>query len=397
MSHCVTLEAERGGTARPRGQALLWLAALYPVLVPFYLMGRTLVPGTQRFASGVPQIADYYLASVMVLTFMCLPLRVPPPIRPVALALTAFVAYGALVNGIWTIVLEDPSMLKSTLFYAYDLLLFMTALMLFDAFRERFVKVALYGVVASVVFQALLSPLAMQQGYSRQSLFFNDENQLGYFCLLSATVFVLGARQFALALPMQIAFYAAAGYLAMMSQCRGALAGLGVLLVVAVFDRPVRLVMALAGLTIVYLLVMTPSSIVGKSETRLVSAGEYDSLEGRGYDRILNHPEYVVFGAGEGAYERFRSALFGSEIHSSYGTVLFCYGFVGAAIFVIALLGTLRLSPRLTLFLIPAFVYGSAHHGLRAAFFWFMFAFLCCVAAEKTMSENSPVDEPAGV
>src|SRR5262249_18565704 len=121
-------------------------------------------------------------------------------------------------------------------------------------------------------------------------------------------------------------------------------------------------------------------SMLGKSAPRFVIAGEYDTPEARGYDRIANYPEHILLGAGEGAYRRFYSALFDSEIHSSYGTLLFCYGIVGTALFAGALFWVLKADLRTALFLVPVFAYGSAHQGIRFAFFWAMFAVLALVA-----------------
>jgi hypothetical protein len=383
----------------PAPAALLWLAALYPVLVPFYLMGRTLVPGTQRFASGVPQIADYYLVCLMVLTFSTLPVRLAPSMRPIVAALAAFVGYSALVNGTWSAVLEDMSLMKSTLFYAYDFLLFVTCVVLYDAYRERFLKAALYGVMASVALQVMLSPIALQSTTDRQALFFNDENQLGYFCLLIATVFAMVTRRCAVSAWLQVAFFAGVAYLAILSQSRGALAALVVLGFVAVFDRPMHLIAMAGAILAVYLTLMAEPSLTGRSERRLVVAGQYDSAEGRGYDRIFNHPEHTVLGAGEGAYERFRSALYGSEIHSSYGTLLFCYGAVGLGLFGFAIFWIARANLRLALFLVPSVVYGSTHHGVRAAFFWFMLAILTILATElqRRATRREHEDAPCAV
>jgi len=49
----------------------------------------------------------------------------------------------------------------------------------------------------------------------------------------------------------------------------------------------------------------------------------------RGYDRLFNYPENIVWGAGEGYYERFDEEI---EFHSWPGTVLFCYGLIGTAL-----------------------------------------------------------------
>jgi hypothetical protein len=385
MSHGV--EAENVVDASVvRHKTLLWLWSVYLVVIPFYFMGRTLNPGTQKFQSGVPQVADYYLAVMMVVVFFKLPFRLSGATAAIASALAAFVGYTALINSIWAARLEDLSLMKSTLYYAYDFLLFATCLLLYERFKEQFLKFTVAGVAASVMLQVILSPLVLERSLSRQALFFNNENQLGYFCLLAATIFVLGARRFAIPDFYQVLFYLAAGYLAALAQCRAALVGLGVLAVVALLDRPLRLFAVVGGLASIYLLFTMDPLIVGKDEERLVVAGRYDTLATRGYDRILTYPEHILFGAGEGAYNRFRSDLFDSEIHSSFGTLLFSYGIPGTLIFVCALLLIAVKDVRAVLFLLPAFAFGTAHHGLRFAFFWTVLAFICCMALDAARS-----------
>jgi hypothetical protein len=366
--------------AAPLPKVFLGIWAVYPLLVPFYLMGRTPIPGTEKVEGGVPQLADYYLVGLMALVFTRLPFRLSRPLVPVAVAVVAFVGYTGLINMSWAVGLEDLSLLKSTLFYAYDALLFLTCLVLYASFQDAFLRVTFHAVAASVVLQAILSPLAVDSAQSRQALFFNNENQLGYFCLLAATIFVLGAQRFAVKLRYQAIFYAAVAYLGMLAQSRTSLLGLGTLLVVALVARPLRLMLALGGIAAVYIVLNATPAVLPKSEERLVVQGEYDTLATRGYDRIVNYPEHILFGAGEGAFERFRSELYASELHSSYGTLLFCYGIPGTCLFSLGLLFIVKRDPRILLFLMPAFVHGTGHHGLRFAFFWAALAFLCCWA-----------------
>jgi hypothetical protein len=128
---------------------------------------------------------------------------------------------------------------------------------------------------------------------------------------------------------------------------------------------------------------LTPG-LLGDLGVRLATPGEYDSLAARGYDRIVNHPEYLFFGAGEGAYERFKSELYPwGEIHSTFGTLLFCYGILGTGLFVCGLFFACRRDLRAALYFLPAFVHGTAHHGGRFAFFWTMLAFVCCCALAR--------------
>ena len=388
-------------TRPPNVYLLAW--AVYPLLVPFYLMGKTPAPGGQKLLSGVPQVADFYLVGVMALVFLGLRCRPVREAAPVVRALLAFVGYAALVNFAWTMLLEDASLLKNTLYYVYDTLLFLTFLALYSRFGDRLLRVTVAAVAASVFLQLALSPLAPGAPGARVALFFNDENQLGYFCVLAGSLFALGATRFAVPAPLQFAFYGAVGYLTFLTQCRGALLGLAALALVANLGRPLRLLVTAAGLAAVLLALELAPDALGRPHERLLASGEYDSFATRGYDRLANYPEYLFLGAGEGAYERFRSALYGSELHSSFGTLLFCYGVVGAGCFVCALAFVCRRDVRAALYLLPAFAYGSGHQGVRFAFFWVLLAFVCCTAlgrrpADPTVSDSAlePAPLPAG-
>jgi hypothetical protein len=345
---------------------------------------------SQRFASGVPQVADYFLTAFMGLLFVRLPFQLLRPALSVLRILVWFVAYTAIVNLIWVVVLEDLSLLKNTVFYLYDSLLFLTCLILYSTWKEHFLKVTVYAVGASVILQGLLLPIAPAGPFTRSPGFFNDENQLGYYCVLSATIFVLGARRFSLPPWFQVLFYVTVGYLALLAQSRSSLLALAFMCLICSLGRPVRLLLVLSACAAIYLTMTLDPELVGMVGDRLVTGGEYDSLSTRGYDRIVNHPEYVLFGAGEGAYDRFRSDLFASEIHSSYGTLLFCYGIVGVLLFTAVLVLICKRAPTYTLFLLPAFVHGAAHQGLRFAYFWLMLGFLTCLALGEASAEPAP-------
>src|SRR5260370_13808939 len=82
----------------PLSKVFLRAWSVYPLLVPFYLMGKTPIPGTEKVEGGVPQLADYYLVGVMVLVFRVLPFRLRRSAVPVVRALVGFVFYTALIN-----------------------------------------------------------------------------------------------------------------------------------------------------------------------------------------------------------------------------------------------------------------------------------------------------------
>jgi hypothetical protein len=380
--------------ATPMPRYFLGLWAAYPVLVPFYLMGKTPVPGTAKVEGGVPQIADYYLIALMGLVFTTLPFRLSRAAVAPVMALAGFVFYTALVNLTWATALEDMSLLKNTLFYAYDVMLLLTCLVLYAHFDDAFLRVTVYAVGGSLLLQAVLSPLAMSAS-SRQALFFNDENQLGYYCVLAGSIVVLGAQRFAIRLRYQALFYVAIAYLALLSQSRGALLGLAVLTVVALLRRPFHLLLV-CGACAVAAMLMLDSPSISKTDERYIVGSEYDTAGGRGYDRIVNYPEHILLGAGEGAYTRFRSDLYASEVHSTYGTLLFCYGIPGTLLFTLGLVLFCKYDPRIALFLMPAMAHSLGHQGMRFAFFWAMLAFLgACAIRSAAASHVTAADPPA--
>jgi hypothetical protein len=90
----------------------------------------------------------------------------------------------------------------------------------------------------------------------------------------------------------------------------------------------------------------------------------------RGYDRIVNHPEFWFFGAGEGSFQRFESVL-GGEIHSSWGTIFFSYGLIGTLLFLLFFLNVFKYKKNFFYFM-PIFFYGLTHQGLRSTQFWIL-------------------------
>jgi hypothetical protein len=97
---------------------------------------------------------------------------------------------------------------------------------------------------------------------------------------------------------------------------------------------------------------------------------EDDRVGGRGYLRIIDHPEYLVFGAGEGAHYRFGTLL---EIHSGLGAILFSYGLLGFTLFGIFILTIFqRAHWALWIIMFAVMGYGITHQHVRFTGFWIL-------------------------
>jgi hypothetical protein len=393
-------------TASASRTMLLALWALALVMIPFYFFGQVpMKPLTQQLVermakepikveSGVPQVADFVFAGLIALTLATMGVRLNRGAVPVVKLLACFVVYTVLVNGLWTLLEPGAgfALLRNSLFYTYDFLLLLTFLTLYAVEPEKMLRWTVYAVMASVFLQVLLSPLSMQMTSLRQKLYFNNSNQLGFYAVLTASIFFLGSKHIPVRPWLQAAFYLAVTFLAVLSLSKAALFALGLLLLAALVRRPLLLLFSAVALGGLFLIADT-SLITDRLETRFFSDDGDETLAKRGYDRMFHHPEYLVFGAGEGKNDRFLTEHKG-ELHSSFGTILFCYGIIGIGFFAGAVVTLCRRVRWEEVFcLVPVFVYGLAHHGLRATLFWALVAFLCCLARS---SQTQDIPEPVG-
>jgi phage shock protein PspC (stress-responsive transcriptional regulator) len=93
----------------------------------------------------------------------------------------------------------------------------------------------------------------------------------------------------------------------------------------------------------------------------------------RGYTRIINYSEYLLFGAGQGLDSRFGLDV---EIHSTWAAFLFYYGVFGFSLFmylIIKIFINLNIKQKL-LFLAPL-MYSFSTFGARTIIFWIFVAF----------------------
>jgi hypothetical protein len=102
-----------------------------------------------------------------------------------------------------------------------------------------------------------------------------------------------------------------------------------------------------------------------------VKPTDVSEWEYRGYDRMNNHPYYMILGAGEGSNKRFETYIENHEMHSSLGTILFCYGIPGSILFIIFIVSLLKGLPFThRLYIFPVIAYGLVHMGLRFTIFY---------------------------
>ena len=365
----------------------LW--CLHVLSTPFYV-----------FESGLPQFADYVLVLLFCALLLMQRLKVPHVAHGVFFWQIMMVLYFTVVNFCWTVVISDSAPLSFSSFYIYNLAGCLVFLSMFHWMGRRFLVTTAWMVFLSLAIQFSLSFIVYGRHQSRATIFFNSPNQLGYHLLLSSTiVWILGQtvlKRNRTGRLMELAVYAMAVLMTLATLSRAALASLLILLGLRMTGRERLVAFSVVSGLGLFLYFSNFSTLESfQKRTILKTMTVEDERYHRGYDRLMNHPEYLILGAGEGAYDRFDSELYG-ELHSSIGTIFFCYGLVGLALFTQQLWSIWRQCGFAALvFITPALCHCVTHNGLRQLEFWILLCLIPCVMNQRgTSSGSSPPKSP---
>lgn len=398
------------------------------VLWPFYF-----------FASGTPQPFVLFLAGYCWAVWQrkAGARAVLLDAKSISIPMVVFLAYSWLVNGFYALQYDS---LKPIVYSLYFTLSFAVAIC-FGASIESRRKIAdaLYiGIAVSLIVQAEIALINLSADCSRETLFFNNPNQLALYSLLCLCILVylntVGNRHFLLFFTAVLSSL----FLIFVTLSMGAFVSVALLLIIQiVFGVPrVRRGLALASVLLAVALLgsmyaldfnkfdcerFDSSNIERKyrkaliSKSRAGSADVYGAvsreesanpgvvvnfLTYRGYHRIWEHPEYLLFGAGEGVdrdFTRHRGEQ--KELHSAFGTLVFSYGVIGTCFlaYILFLLVT-RGGPSVFIFLLPLIAYSMFHNTLRQPFLWLFVVLLIYLPPgfERRETYHDPEVTPDG-
>jgi hypothetical protein len=354
-------------TRRP----VLMLWVLFLVLNPLYVV-----------KSGLPQPGDWLVLLLLPVTLLSWNGALDRESTRMVRALFWFTAWVFVVNYAWALILgvrSPKDFVIHPLFYFFNSSVFLCVLVIARKDRETFLRLTVEVVFFTIILQLVSSFFIKTGSTVRGQMFFNSPNQLGYYALLSACLFALAQRPLGISRSRAAIGMAACAYLALLSASRSSVAGILILLLIMVFSSPRTIFIASLGAVGLVSLGGPVTDAIEHAEQRVTEDRDPGTsfAEERGYDRIWKNPQYLVTGAGEGAYDRFvfRQGETSRELHSSFGSLVFGYGLIGVVLFGIFGVRVVRgASLRMGLVLIPAVIYTVAHQGLRFTMFWVVLA-----------------------
>ena len=386
----------------PSTAALIVFSVLvaYILLKPYYFL-----------PSGLPQVGDFLLVGALPFA-MALP-KAPQHeyVTRFMFYMMLFTIYAALVSITWTFVLMDPDVATSAIYYGFNFIL-MVIFLRIGLLQPRATLVAIaYTLSVSAVLQAAMIVVTFKAASFRQIAGFNNPNQLAYWSLLSLCIFWAIASKYKINGYIQAVTVVCLIYSSATALSKSGMIAVAFLCALHYIKKPKLFMIGLVALIPAYFL-LDNSTIVTRINERLQSIGEQsdDSLYARGYTRIFDNPEYMVMGAGEGGLYRFekvtaqsfkaRGAAAGKcndlachEIHSTLGTIIFSYGIPGLAAFCAGMWCLYRLSSSgRFVYLLPPFLHGVTHQGLRFSFFWLLFVVIALL--DSTDKGDVPATKP---
>lgn len=356
-----------------------YIWAIYLIVYPFYF-----------FEEGNPQIADVF--GVLLIFANLKSILTSINTNRFTKNLFLFVIYAFIVNTIWMLILGDSILIKSSVFYLYCYLI---TLVIFNKIKERsFLLITLKALSITLIVQAILWPLIKSQGV-RTHMFFNNPNQLALWGICLLIIIYVLVRILKVKEIYSISLFILCSFFIIISASRAALLSCIVFWLFYIIKSRKHF-MIFAFVTVIGIIFINYNY---DFKINNFAALEYNadrfskneltgnrSFGGRGYGRIIENPQYLLFGAGEGEYERFNEDM---ELHSILANILFCYGLIGFVLYLGAFASfTKKMSTEVFVVLFIIAFFSIVHMTLRIPLFWITLLFVIYLHEEISHPDN---------
>ena len=327
------------------------------------------------WSSGVPQFSHIFIMGAILLLFS----KSSKINIEYSNIILLFVAYAICVNFAWYLIVLDSSYMMSTVYWIFNLLFFLLMMNLnqvqINFFYEKLLFLIPFSYIVEIIIWA--SNLGRYDFEPRYNGLFNDPNQMAFWVLSSCAIYLyISGNGF-----KKITIYFLALFLILLTMSRSASVGFLMLTLGLIFSQKGDLnkrIFVFIG-TLVFF---------GSLSYFLYNLGVFDSVvlrfmegldqrdsqvEGRGLFSFLDYPQYLIFGAGQGAHWLYNPT--GNEIHSTWLGILFYYGIIGISLFLIFLYQIFKkLSLSNKMILLGPMLYGFTTYSARTIIFWFLLA-----------------------
>lgn len=335
------------------------------------------------YKSGIPQPSHYLMIFPLIWYFVSSRrFIITPANQNVPKILMIFFIYSLIVNSIYFVIYEKNEFLWSSFYVFYGLLVFLLVQNLSLNKLEGLNSISFYAFIGLLVLLVIgVFGYGEYKFYPRYNGYFNDPNQMAFWVLCVLSIVIVNKSGGLLV--KGVAFFCGF-YLILLTASRSG--SIGFLFVLVGFL--LNLINNISKLSSLQKSIFMLSVFVGilffvffiNSELMLYLMSRVDEVDvsaqadTRGYARIINFPEYLLTGSGQGYDDRFVAV--GTEIHSTWVGLLFYYGVLGLmliCVVVYMIMSKLELNEKI-IFMGPLF-YGFTTYGLRTPIVWVFIGF----------------------
>lgn len=320
---------------------------LYLLLKPFYLK-----------TSGTIQISDVFIVIAFIITIIDVfkEKKKQENINLNQKILLLFLLCVIFINTVYYVIYSDFSFIKSTLYYIF---LFIGVFTFSRKIKDyRFLRNYYNIFIIDIILQSLIYILGLGRYYeiSRYMGTFNDPNQFGFFITL-AIMYVYTLENILNIRKRAWYVYILSLILIIKSSSTGMILAIATFVIIQVICNSRKIFKSkkiFSILSIICLAIFILSTIglllynnyniklqrennttdfqiknrILEKINKLKIAGAI--LEDRHLDKLFDNTKYILYGAGEGKWNRFGDN--NGEIHSTLPSILFCYGIIPTCI-----------------------------------------------------------------
>lgn len=337
------------------------------------------------FRSGLPQPSDMLISVAVAIYFLFFMAQKKSQISTLAILAIGFGVYTCAVNVVHYFYLPDIVFLKSAFYYIFNVSVMLFVISIFKKNPHGVSKSIYIGLSLAVIIQIFYIHFISSGVSGRVIGTFNNPNQLALWSLLVACIIITLRSRSHLKF-QDIVLLLTLGYIQTLSLSKAGIICFSFLMVALPFSS-----MATRSIKIAYIVLAIFSFLflignagkfsefilkiesIDRTVDRLSTIGheQDESLEGRNYTRIIDYPHFLILGAGEGGYTRFSGPWSNLELHSSLGTILFSYGFLGMGLFLsILFVIVCGHRPYIAFLVFIILLYGLTHQSARFTDFW---------------------------
>ena len=351
--------------------------------------------------SGYPQISDMLIVLFALMIILESPKLNLSVIQSKWMTVFIFtIIYQVIVNTVCEVIANykgfEGTNINYSLYYVFNFLVSLVVFMAYNTYGyEKLEKLYINATIASCII-CVIGVIINYKSVGRQTGFFNNPNQLGYYSIIVLTVMLF----FKNSVPKvwYVIIIVISLVLNALSLSKASILAAVILLVVNSLISNTISIRGLAKLIVQMVIILVAvymimfSSIPIIQNNRVIQSLRYRIVNmsnesdanmgtGRGYDRIEEVGTDIITGVGEGFYKRFE-IMYDHEIHSMYASILVCYGVFGALGYCYLLYVPLRgrRKPIIDIKYLALFsgvlLYSFTHNSIRNTLLWVLLSMI---------------------